>query len=312
MDVLQRFASDMSNEEKRNLWKGCVTSIAQRCKRARNPQRKRPSVRIRRNDDDGQGLPSMAVGNDMHYDGHEDSHADSDEESDECDDMDTLEEPSSSHTPTTVQISSDSEQEEPENSTRDVLPSNDRNEKHHLKQTQESQVRSESTGNSREGGQEEDIHVPPGIDPDITVVHLPSAVKTLSKQADQSLSLSQLKRNSMASCDSERSPGAKPEGIDNLGAYTVRIQETYEHEKDGDSPGKNVAVARKYQGDFPPVVGSIYKPGPASTESVIVSGIKMTPDCKYIPVIILSFIYFSVLRDTLIILNQLADVVDYD
>lgn len=270
----------MSNEEKRNLWKGCVTSIAQRCKRARNPQRKRPSIRIRRNDDDSRGLPSMAVGSDVQYDEHEESQADSDEEYDECDDMDTLDQPSSSHTPTTVRISSDSEQEESQNGAQDVLPGRDHNEARHLKQTQDSRVQSESTANSREG-LEEDIHVPPGIDPDITVVHLPSAVKMLSKQTDQNLSPGPLQRNSVVSSDSESSPCAKPEGMDNLGAYIVRIQETYEHEKDGDSPGKNEAVARKYHGDIPPVVGSIYKPGPASTESVIVSGIKMTPDCKY-------------------------------
>ena len=270
----------MSNEEKRNLWKGCVTSIAQRCKRARNPQRKRPSVRIRRKDDDSRGPPSMAVGNDMQYDEHEDSHADSDEDYDECDDMDTLDQTSLSHTPTTVRISSDSEQEEPQNGAQDVLPGSECNATPHLKQTRDSWVGSESTANSKEG-QEDGIHVPPGIDPDITVVHLPSAVKMLSKQADQSLSPGQLQRSSVASSGSESSPGARPDGMDNLGAYTVRIQETYEHEKDGDSPEKNVAVARKYQGDFPPVVGSIYKPGSASTESIIVSGIKMTPDCKY-------------------------------
>lgn len=279
VEVLQQFASDMPNEEKRNLWKGCVTSIAQRCKRARNPQRKRSSVRIRRKDDDSQGLPSMAVGNDMQYDEHEDYHADSDEDYDECDDMDTLDQ--TSHTPTTVQISSDSEQEEPENGAQDVLPGRDRNETHHLKQTQDARVQSESPAISREGGQEEGIHVPPGIDPDITVVHLPSAVKMLSKQADQSLSPGQLQRSSVASSGSESSPSTRPEGIENLGAYTVRIQETYEHEKDGESLEKNEAVARKYQGDFTPVVGSIYKPGPASTESIIVSGIKMTPDCEY-------------------------------
>lgn len=279
MEVLQQFASDMSNEEKRNLWKGCVTSIAQRCKRARNPQRKRTSVRARRKDDDSQRLPSMAVGNDMHYDEHEDSHADSDEDYDECDDMDTLDQPS--HTPTTVQISSDSEQEEPQNGAQDVLPGRGRNETHHLKQTQDARVQSESSVNSRQGGQEEDIHVPPGIDPDITVVHLPSAVKMLSKQADQSLSPGQLQRSSVASSGSESSSSTRPEGVNNLGAYTVHIQETYEHEKDGESPEKNEAVARKYQGDFTPVVGNIYKPGPASTESIIVSGIKMTPDCKY-------------------------------
>ena len=279
MEVLQQFASDMSNEEKRNLWKGCVTSIAQRCKRARNPQRKRPSVRIRRKDDDSQGLPSMAVSNDMQFDEHEDSHADSDEDYDECDDMETLDQPS--HTPTTVQISSDSEQEEPENSAQDVLPGRDHNEDQHLKQMQDARVQSEPPASSREGGQEEDVHVPPGIDPDITVVHLPSAVKMLSKQADQGLSSGQLQRSSVASSGTESSPSARPEGVNDLGAYTVRVQETYQHEKDGESPEKNEAVARKYQGDFTPVVGSIYKPGPASTESIIVSGIKMTPDCKF-------------------------------
>lgn len=294
MDVLQRFASDMSNEEKRNLWKGCVTSIAQRCKRARNPQRKRPSIRIRRKEENGGELPSMAVSSDVQYDEHEDSHADSDEDYDECDDMDTSDQPSSSHTPATVKISSDSEQEEPQkSSSQDVLPGSDSSGTHHRKETQDSRVRSKSSGNSREG-QEEDIHVPPGIDPDITVVHLPSAVKVLSKQADQSLSPGQPEKSSVASSDSESSPGARPEGIDNLGAYTARIHETHEHEKGGDSPGKNVAVARKYQGDAPPVVGSIYKPGPAATESVIVSGIRMTPDCKYM--ITLSFINTSVLQ----------------
>ena len=279
MEVLQQFASDMSNEEKRNLWKGCVTSIAQRCKRARNPQRKRPSVRIRRKDDDSQGLPSMAVSNDMQFDEHEDSHGDSDEDYDECDDMEALDQPS--HTPTTVQISSDSEQEEPENSAQDVLPGRDRSEDQHRKQMQDARVQSAPPANSREGGQEEDVHVPPGIDPDITVVHLPSAVKMLSKQADQSLSPGQLQRSSVASSGTESSPSARPEGVNDLGAYTVRVQETYQHEKDGESPEKNEAVARKYQGDFTPVVGSIYKPGPASTESIIVSGIKMTPDCKF-------------------------------
>lgn len=223
----------------------------------------------------------MAVGNDMQYDEHEGSHADSDEDYDECDDMDTLDQPSSSHTPTAVRISSDSEQEEPQNGAQDVLPGSGRNVTPRLKQTQDSRVRSESIANSREGGKEEDVHVPPGIDPDITVVHLPSAVKMLSKQADQSLGPGQMQRSSVASSGSESSPSTRPEGIDNLGAYTVRIQETYKHERDGDSPEKNVAVARKYQGDFPTVVGSIYKPGPASTESIIVSGIKMTPDCKY-------------------------------
>jgi len=223
----------------------------------------------------------MAVGNDMQFDEHEDSHADSDEDYDECDDMDALDQPSSSHTPTAVRISSDSEQEEPQNGAQDVLPGSDCTKTYHLKQTQGTRVQSESTANSREGGQEEDVHVPPGIDPDITVVHLPSAVKMLSKQADQSSNPGELQRSSVASSGSESSSGARP-GNDNLGAYTVRMQETYEHEKDGASPEKNVALAHKYQGDFTPVVGGVCKPGPASTESVTVSGIKMTPDCKYL------------------------------
>ena len=83
-----------------------------------------------------------------------DSHADSDEDYDECDDMDTLDQPSSSHTPTTVQISSDSEQEEPQNGAQDVLPGRDGNETRHLKQTQDARVQLESLANSKEGGQE--------------------------------------------------------------------------------------------------------------------------------------------------------------
>lgn len=288
MEVLQKFAGHLSYDEKRNLWKGCVTSIAQRCKRARNPQRNRSLKRIKRSDDDNddQIPPSMAVGNDIQYDDHDDSQGDSDEEYEE-DDMDNLDQPSSSHTPTTVRISSDSEQEDPQNGAQDVQPGID-NETRHLKQVHDSSTRPESTvADSREELEdtEQDIHVPPGIDPDITVVHLPStmqtAVKVPSKQADQKLSPGPLQKNSVEASGSENSLGIRPEGIENLGAYTVRIQETYRHENEVDSPEKNVAVARKYYGDFPPVVGSIYKPGPASTESVIVSGIKMTPDCKY-------------------------------
>ncbi|XP_078380047.1 uncharacterized protein LOC144662994 isoform X2 [Oculina patagonica] len=286
-EVLQKFAQHMSSEEKRNLWKGCVTSIAQRCKRARNPQRKRSSKRVKRSEDnDDRGPPSMAVGNDMQHDERDDSLADSDEEYEEFD-MDTLDQPGSSHTPpSTVRISSDSEQEEPpQNGARDGV---DHSETHHLKQAQDSNVPSESTADSREDSEdtEQDVSVPPGIDPDITVVHLPStmqtAVKVSSKQADQTLSPGLLQRNSVEASGSENSPCVRPEGLENLGAYTVRIQETYQHVNDGDSPEKNVAMARKYYGDFPPVVGSIYKPGPASTESVIVSGIKMTPDFSYV------------------------------
>lgn len=274
----------MPNEEKRNLWKGCVTSIAQRCKRARNPQRRRrSSKKLKRNDDDDddQGLPSMALGSEMQYDEQDDSQADSDEEDEEFD-MDNLDQSSSSHTPTIVRISSDSEQEEAQNGAGDGI---DPGETRHLQQAQNSNGPQESTADSREEPKDagQDVHVPPGIDPDITVVHLPSTMQTAvnvpSKQSDQKSSPVHQERSSV---EASGNTSESSEGTENLGAYTIRIQETYEHDK-GSPPEKNVAVAHKYYGDFPPVVGSIYKPGPtASTESVIVSGIKMTPDCKCI------------------------------
>ena len=51
--------------------------------------------------------------------------------------------------------------------------------------------------------------------------------------------------------------------------------------RDTVSPGHNLPVACKYSGDRPPVEGNIYKPGGTSAENIIVSGIKMTPDCKF-------------------------------
>lgn len=268
----------MPNEARIELWKGCVTSIAQRCKRARNPRRNRSSSRMKiSDDDDDQGPPSMAVGSEKQYDEHDDSQADSDEEYEDFD-MDNMDEPSSRQSPPTVRISSDSEQEEPQNGGPDDLLGVDHNEIHHLKQAIDSSVRRESTAEDTERD------IPPGIDPDITVVHLPStmqtAVKVQSKQTDQLPSPILLGRNNVSATGIENSHYVSPERIENLGAQSASIQEPYEHENDSDSPEKNVVGPRKCYGDFPSVVGTIYKPSLASSESVIVSGIKMTPDCE--------------------------------
>lgn len=269
----------MPNEARIELWKGCVTSIAQRCKRARNPHRNRSSSRMKiSDDDDDQGPPSMAVGSEKQHDEHDDSQADSDEEYEDFD-MDNMDEPSSRQSPPTVRISSDSEQEEPQNGGPDDLLGVDHNEIHHdLKQAIDSSVRRESTAEDTERD------IPPGIDPDITVVHLPStmqtAVKVQSKQTDQLPSPILLGRNNVSATGIENSHYVSPERIENLGAQSASIQEPYEHENDSDSPEKNVVGPRKCYGDFPSVVGTIYKPSLASSESVIVSGIKMTPDCE--------------------------------
>ena len=259
------------------MWKGCLTSIAQRCKRLRNPHRKRSSAAMTASND-GEGPPSMALGKDLQYDKCENPQAESDDEDEEYD-MDNLDRPSSCHTPPVLRVSSDSEQEDSHISPRDVLPGNDNSDICNLKQSEDSSARPESTFDSSKEAddKEQDVHVPPGIDPNITVVYLPSTLQTAlqPREADKRPSSALLQANGADS-------NVRLKESENVSAQIVHIQEPYEHKRDSVSPVHNLPVACKYYGDHPPVEGNIYKPGPLTAENVIVSGIKMSPDCKFL------------------------------
>ena len=272
-----------------------MTSIAQRCKRARNPRRNRLSRRRFTSDDDDLGPPSMAVGggnaeNSWHCEEHEendDSHGESDED-DEDYELGGLERPVAKHTPPLVRIPSDDEQETSKSSTRSVVLSIDGRSVSCVTQEKDSSVREESSADSSSKehepeGNKQDI-LPPGIDPDITVVHLPSSLQASAEpqtnQTDQRRSpVRKNSANSMAASCSDCSDLAAEQSAKDE-AETVSVQDPSEHESESNPQEKDASEEEKVHEDLLKVAQSIHKLG-ASTESITVSGIKMTPDCKY-------------------------------
>lgn len=286
----------MSSEAQSALWKGCVTSIAQRCKRARNPRKNRSSKRRSVDDDDDFRPPSMAIGGRMQRDEceqNEDSQGESDDEEDY-----ELDQPIAKHmpplvrcTPPLVRIPSDNEEESLQNSAQKVVLSIDRNAVHCVTQAKDSCARPESSASSSlEGSKDNEQDIPPGIDPDITVVHLPcsleSSVKPQTKQTeDQRPSPMSLRRNSVTAGCSDSSPDIRAEGSPKVAAgavATVGAQEPCDHHNGSDSRDDE-SQAVKFHGDFLQIAQHIHKlHAGASPESIMVSGIQMTPDCKYI------------------------------
>lgn len=275
----------MSVEAQTALWKGCVTSIAQRCKRARNPRKNRSFRRVI-NDED-LGPPSMAVGGGIQHEEHEeiDSHGESDEEDDDDDELGSSEKPvAAKNTPPIVRIpSDDDEQESSEKGCRDVVVTTGCNKVQCVvTPPKDSSTRLESTGDtsvesSEPQGNKQDI--PPGIDPNITVVHLPhslhSSVEPRHKQVDKVTSPE--RQNNEVSSGNDSNMGTKPaeESATVNTVETVSVHEPQECENDG-APQENSEL----HGGLFQMAQSIQRLG-VFPGSVTVSGIRMTPDCKY-------------------------------
>ncbi|XP_022800912.1 uncharacterized protein LOC111338659 isoform X2 [Stylophora pistillata] len=273
IEVLQRFGSGVSPEQQTEMWKGCMTSIAQRCKRLRNPRRNRsPAVTMISNDNEGP--PSMAVGKELRSNMSGNTQTDSCDEDEEYE-MENLNHPSSHNTPTMVRLSSDSEQENLHGSNHDASCATENIKIHNVKQLEDSGEQLEPAVDSMEEAGEEGaaVHVPPGVDPDITVVYLPSTLETAlrPKESDKQLGIALSRSN-------EADTFIRLKESESRNAPSPHIQEPYMHTRDSVSPGHNLPIVCKYSGDRPPIEGNIYKPGGTSAENVLVSGIKMTPD----------------------------------
>lgn len=286
VEVLRRFAADMSEEAQTALWKGCVTSIAQRCKRARNPRKNRLFKR-RLENDDNLGPPSMAVSGGMQCEEHEENDDSQGESGGEDEDYElgSVEQPVTKKTPPLVRIpSDDDEQESSGNGVQDVVVCINHNKVHcEATQARDSSARLESAracnttveANEPEGSKQV---IPPGIDPDITVVHLPTSslqasVEPQAKGKDNMASPA--RRSSVASSGSDSNPSIKAAEE----SATVKAVKSVSAQDRGDTTEKDASVAGPSDGDLLLMAQSIHKLG-ASPGSVTVSGIKMTPDCK--------------------------------
>ena len=292
VEVLRRFAANMSEEGQTALWKGCVTSIAQRCKRARHPRKNR-LIKRRLENDDNLGPPSMAMGGGMPFEEHEendDSQGESDGE-DEDYELGSVEQPITRKMPPLVRIPSDDdddddddEQESSGNGVQDVVVCINRNKVNCVAtQAKDSSARLDSAGtsnstvsdaNNEPGGKKQPEDIPPGIDPDITVVHLPTSslqasVQPQTKEKDKMVSPA--RRSSVASSGSDSNPTIKAAEE----SATVKAVKSVSAQERGDTPEKDASVA----GDLLLMAESIHSLG-ASPGSVTVSGLKMTPDCK--------------------------------
>ena len=229
----------------------------------------------------------MAIGGGMQCNEHEEND-DSQEESDEQDDEDcefeSVYQPVARHTPPPlVRIPSDEEQEPAQTTTRE----DDGNDAGCITLAKDSSTKLESSLNSsaekhQPGDTEQDI--PPGIDPDITVVHLPSnlqaSVERQTKQRDQ-------RQSPVAARTDTATTSCHDNNLHVTGAENRRVdvqqtggQKPSESEGDCCSKENDTSPAGQFHGDYLKMVQRFPNPG-ASIESVIVSGIKMTPDCKY-------------------------------
>ena len=286
VEVLRRFAADFSEEAQTALWKGCVTSIAQRCKRARNPRKNRLFKR-RLENDDNLGPPSMAVGGGMQCEEQEENDDSQGESGGEDEDYElgSVEQPVRKKTPPLVRIpSDDDDQESSGNGVQDVVVCINHNKVHCVAtQVKDSSARLESAGacsSTVEGNEPErnKQDIPPGIDPDITVVHLPTSslqasVEPQTKEKDNMASPA--RRNSVASSSSDSNPSIKAAEE----SVTVKAVKSVSAQEPDDTTEKDASAAGPLDGDLLLMAQSIHKLG-ASPGSVTVSGIKMTPDCK--------------------------------
>lgn len=281
VEVLRQFASDMSNEGQIALWKSCVTSIAQRCKRARNPRKDRSQTRASANNVDV-SLPSMAVGEGIQLsepDENYDSQGELDEEEDDDCDMDSLDHSAARHTPPLIRIPSDDEKTPTKNGTEE----GDYNDAGCITPMTDSTARPESVADSsmeKRDGTEGERSIPPGIDPDITVVHLPSNLQTsvepqVKSTAQRQSSVVVMTRHATASSGNSVSvSGKESTRIDTQQSVSGREGENNDESKEKGSP-----LAGNSSGNY--MVQSFPNTN-ASTESVTVSGIRMTADCEYI------------------------------
>ena len=280
MEVLRQFALDMSNEGQIALWKSCVTSIAQRCKRARNPRKDRSQTRASANNVDV-SLPSMAVGGGIQLsepDENDDSQGELDEEDDDDCDMGSLDQSATRHTPPLIRIPSDDEKTPTKNGTEE----GDYNDAGCITPMKDSPARPESVANSsmeKHDGTEGERSIPPGIDPDITVVHLPSNLQTsvepqVKSTAQRQSSVVVTTRHATAGSGNSGSvSGEERTRIDTQQSVSGREGENNDESKEKGSP-----LAGNSSGNY--MVQSFPNPN-ASKESVTVSGIRMTADCKY-------------------------------
>ncbi|XP_068686789.1 mucin-4-like isoform X2 [Montipora foliosa] len=279
-EVVKRFGAGMSAEGQTLLWKGCVTSIAQRCKRARNPRKNR-SLKGSLYGDDDLGPPSMAVEGGLLLEKQEDSQSDSEGEEEDYN-MESMEQGTAKKKLPLVQIPSDDEKEESQNGSQDEVECS-RSSKGPcpvLTQAKNTSGNLESSGKSsvQEGESEENKRgIPPGIDPDITVVHLPPSLRMPVE-----------------------GQGKQPEKVDSSGrrhsdintnskiAYevtTIKASETVSaseaQQNSCESKKKDASVVDILHGDVVQIAHSIPRLG-VSPGSITVSGIKMTPDYLHV------------------------------
>lgn len=282
MEVLRQFASDMSSEGQIAFWKSCVTSIAQRCKRARNPRKDRSLTRASANSVDV-GLPSMAVSGGIQlseHDDNDDSQEELDEEDDDCD-MGSLDQSAARCTSPLdhIRIPSDDEKTPTKNGTEE----GGYNDAGCVTLIKDSTERPESVADSSMEKRDEtegDRSIPPGIDPDITVVHLPSNLQTsvepqVKSTTQRRSSVVVTTKHAAASSGNRVSvSGEERTRIDTQQSVGGREGENSDESKEKGSPlaGNNSSGNSMVQ-SFP-------NPN-ASIESVTVSGIRMTADCKY-------------------------------
>lgn len=277
----------MSTEEQTLLWKGCVTSIAQRCKRARNPRRNRTSKGGLSIDDD-LGPPSMAVERGMLREEHEDSQSDSEGEDEDYNLGKMM--VTEKNAPPQVQIPSDdndNRKEKMQNGDQDdvfctgegqgpCLVRQEKNISGHLEAPGKSSGKgSESNGSKRD--------IPAGIDPDITVVHIPSSLQVpVGGQMKQTEKVPPpIRQSSSVSSDSDRSSAnskAEDKIVTVKAAETVHRSVAHERQNCCDSHEKVTSVTDLLRGDIMQMAQS-HRLG-VSPGSISVSGIKMTPDCK--------------------------------
>lgn len=277
----------MSAEEQTLLWKGCVTSIAQRCKRARNPRRNRTSKGCLSIDDD-LGPPSMAVEGGMLREDHEDSQSDSEGEDEDYNLGKMM--ITEKNTPPLVQVppdNNDHRKEKLQNGDQDDvfctgesqgqhLVRQEKNTSGHLELPGKSSVKgNESNGNKRD--------IPPGIDPDITVVHIPSSLQIpVGGQMKQIEKVPPpIRQSSAVSSDSDgssESSKAADKIVTVKASETVHGSEAHGGQNCCDSQEKVTCVTDLLRGDIMQMAQS-HRLG-VSPGSISVSGIKMTPDCK--------------------------------
>ena len=258
-----------------------MTSIAQRCKRARNPRKDRSLTRASANSVDV-GLPSMAVGGGIQlseHDENDDSQEELDDEDDDCD-MSSLDQSAARCTPPLdlIRIPSDDEK----TPTKNGIEEGDYNDAGCVTPIKDSTARPESVADSsmeKRDGTEGERSIPPGIDPDITVVHLPSNLQTSVEPQVKSTT----QRQSSVVVTTRHAATSSGNRVSVSGEESIRMDRQQsvsgrEGDNNDESKEKGSPLAGNSSGNS--MVQSFPNPN-ASIESVTVSGIRMTADCKY-------------------------------